>query len=529
MKKQGFLAGSLTLIVSVIITKVIGAVFRIPLANMLDGTGMGYYSAAYGLFTFAYAFLGLGLSSAVAKIISEKGGAGARRIRKTALVLFGAAGLFFSILCIPIAFLYCKYIYGSPDALPSVLAIIPSVLFCSLTSVLRGYYEGMQNFRPTAVSNIAESVVKLIFGLFLCSFVIKNGGSEAFAAAAAIIGVSLSTLAGTLYLAVLTAFSKREKKPPETAEKTSAIAKTLVSVAVPISLASLAVNLTNLIDITAVIPSLKTAVALDVKPFLPVIRSGVAPEMIPQFIFGSFMGLAVTVFNLIPAFTNMFGKGILPPFSAAYAKNQTDTVKKLSEGLLFTVSVIAIPCGLGITALASPILRFLFPARPAETAAAAVPLAVLGISVIFLTISSAIFSAFQAAGRGDLPVKLMCAGVVVKLAGNLLLVPVPDINITGAALSTLFCYALIFALSLVNFEKITKLSAKRIFSVLFAPTFCGLLCAVSAKLFWDTTDGFGDAPRLIFSIAAGGAVYLLSGFLAGIFSKQTINNLTETL
>jgi stage V sporulation protein B len=536
LKKQNFLFGSLTLIASVIITKVIGAVFRIPLANMLGGTGMGFYSAAYGLFTLVYAFSSVGLPAAVAKLISETNGSDALLIRKTALRLFGIIGLALSILCIPLSFLYSKYIYGTPDALWSVLAIIPSVFFCSITSVLRGYYEGLQNFRPTAISNIIESVIKLIFGLFLCGYVIKSGGSIALAAAAAVAGVSLSTLAGTLYLAALSLLSKHKNGEQiensefvtvNIREKSRQTAKTLLAVAIPISLASLVTNLTNLIDITAIIPALEAAVKADSTPFLPVINAGVAIEAIPQFIFGSFMGLAVTVFSLIPSFTNMFGKGILPPFSKAYAEKDFKTVGNLSEGLLFTVSVIAFPCGFGISTLSSPILRFLFPARAAETAAAELPLAILGIAVIFLSISAAIFAAFQAAGRADLPVKLMCAGVIVKLAGNILLVRIPAFGVSGAALSTLFCYALIFTLSLIHFEKITKLKPLKIAASILPAAFCGVLCAASALLAYDTLKEVDDTVRLLVSIAAGGVIYIISGFLCGIFNKETINRLTN--
>jgi stage V sporulation protein B len=250
--------------------------------------------------------------------------------------------------------------------------------------------------------------------------------------------------------------------------------------------------------------------------------------MIPQFIFGSFMGLAVTVFNLIPSFTNMFGKGILPPFSESYARGDFMSVKKQAEGLLFTVAIIALPCGLGISALASPILRFLFPARPAETAAATLPLFILGIAVVFLCVSTAVFAAFQAAGRADLPVKLMCAGVAVKLIGNLLLVRISELNVSGAALSTLFCYALIFVLSLLHFEKITGLTSVKIAGILLRPAFCGLLCAIAAKLSYNALGGLGDLPRLLCSIAAGGIIYIFAGFLMGIFSKDTVDKLSHS-
>ena len=116
---------------------------------------------------------------------------------------------------------------------------------------------------------------------------------------------------------------------------------------------------------------------------------------------------------------------------------------------LDSCTVPAVPSGLGICFLAKPILLFIFPNRIRECAVSEQSLAFLGIAVIFLALSFPIFSCLQATGRADIPVKLMLAGVAVKLAGNLVLITIPEINVAGAAISTLLCYFIIFVLSLV--------------------------------------------------------------------------------
>ncbi|MDE6745915.1 MAG: oligosaccharide flippase family protein, partial [Oscillospiraceae bacterium] len=154
MKKQSFLESSAILILSAVVTKLMGAVFRIPLANMLGGEGMGYFSSAYGIFMTVYAVSVTGLPAAVAKLTAENSAlerfANVRRVRSSALLFFSAAGLAFTLLMLAAAYPFCM-LTGGRETVPSVLAIAPSIFFGCVTSVYRGYYEGLRNMIPTAV------------------------------------------------------------------------------------------------------------------------------------------------------------------------------------------------------------------------------------------------------------------------------------------------------------------------------------------------------------------------------------------
>lgn len=172
MKKQGFLYGSAVLIISALIVKVIGALFRIPLANMLGGTGMGYFSAAYGIFMPVYAISVTGLPVAAARAVSAaaaRGQAdGTEAVKRTALSLFGGVGLMGTFIIILGAYPLCRFVSEDISAVPAVIAIAPSVLAGCLVSVYRGCAEGMRDMYPTAVSQVIEGAAKLIFGLSLC-------------------------------------------------------------------------------------------------------------------------------------------------------------------------------------------------------------------------------------------------------------------------------------------------------------------------------------------------------------------------
>ncbi|MDR0947482.1 MAG: oligosaccharide flippase family protein [Ruminococcus sp.] len=562
MKKQTFIQASAILILSVILTKVIGAVFRIPLANMLGGTGMGYYSIAYGLFTLILAFSSIGLPAAVAKVVSESAALGAdpRRIGKISLILFGSLGAFFAALSLPLSLLFCNILSDSPKALPAVLMIIPSVIFCAVESVLRGYFEGLRDFTPTGISQVIEAAGKLIFGLWFCNlalsgqffdFGIENGYDlYANAAAAAIFGVTVSSFLGMCFLIIRYAAPRKESVSMSIHITKSAedllyqkqnlicknslsknvlsdkktIIKALLAAAIPISLGALVTNLTSLADIATAVPLLGRAIADSGGRFDYI---GLAPAETSAFIFGSFTGLAVTVFNLVPSFTNMFAKSILPPLAESFALGDTEGIKKHSENVIFTTALISIPAGIGIAAIAELILKFLFPARLLEVSVIIPSMGVLGIALIFTCISTSAFSILQAAGRADIPVKIVGAGVILKVLGNFLLIPIPELNITGAAVSTFLCYLFIVVVSLEAVFSVTKLKRKTIGAILFRVSFCGIFCGISALLMKNAASSYELLPQIFMSISAGGVMFLITGFLTGVLSKDVLKKMFE--
>ncbi len=527
MKKQSFIKGSVILIASALISKIIGALFKIPLTNMLGGIGMSSFSCAYGLFLPVYSVTANGLTTAVAKLTAESCAVGnyrnVRKIRNISLVLFTAAGFLGMIIIALLSDFFSEKAAACPDAFLSVLVIAPSVLFGCVTAVYRGCCEGMSNMYPTAVSQVTESVVRFAAGLGLCGYVLANPekvmpylpeGTDIIAAAsaAAILGITLSTLAGTIVMYIWNSdFDKFSASSGQT-DSRKTICKKIFKIFIPVALGAVITNLTSVIDLTTIIRCLDKAVKTSPEYFLqnyPVSNT----EDISEFFYGSFTGLAITIFNLVPSVTNMFGKGILPSLSESFAKKDKAAVKRLSENVIKATAFIAVPAGFGIFTLAKPILCFLFSDRPDECAVSVQSLAILGIAVIFLSLSAVLFSCFQSAGRADIPAKLMLVGVAVKLFGNLILIPYPQINISGAAISTLLCYLVIFLLCVIIYPKISGVKP-HLFKSLMPSVFSGTACAVTAWLTY-TNLTFENIISLPVSVAAGGVIYMIFSFLCG--------------
>ncbi len=530
MKKQTFLKGSLILGASALIAKLLGALFKIPLTNLLGGTGMGYFSCAYGLFLPLYAVFVTGLSTAVARPVAACAAvgdtAGALQIRSVARRLFFVGGLAGTVFAILTAKYFALYTAESLEAYPAVLAIAPAVLLSCLTAVERGYYEGLCNMYPTAISQAVEALCKLLAGLWLCHLVLEAPELPAFlqgftregaAAAAAVLGVTVSTAAGWL-CTLLFRPAHPQSGGERTKRPTGKIVRTLLSVMIPVALGSLVTNLTSLIDLVTVMRIFNNLLQSDAAAFYEgaALSADIPTEEAAAFVYGSFMGLSVTVFNLVPSLTNMFAKGVLPCTAQAWARGDRREAAGYARQVLLLTALAAVPAGGGVLVLSRGILEFLYAERPAEIAAAWNGLQYLAPGLIFLCLAFPVFSLLQAIGRADLPAKLMLAGVAVKLVGNLLLIPM--LYTAGAALSTSLCYGVILVLSLYFLRK--ELGAPlAVGKAWFCIAYAAAMCAATAWLSY--TRLLPHLPQrwsLLLSVACGAMVY--AGVLALTLRKK---------
>lgn len=561
MKKQSFLYGSFILIASVLVVKLIGMLFKIPLANILGGTGMGYFSCAYAVFMPIYAVSVTGLPAAVSKMVAEnmalKRYNNVKKIRRVAIWAFSAIGLICSLIIFIFAGPFTKDVIQNENAYPALLAIAPSVLLGAMISVYRGYYEGMRNMFPTAISQIIESVVKLFAGLgfsygallytekiynetgivlgVACkSLEQANQMALPYVAAAAIAGVTLSSAVSMIYLFIRygvggDSITKRMLALDTSTERKRTLLKSLLRIVVPIAIGSVITNLTTLIDLGTIIRCLKISIenfpAYYNDKFAYILSENTTLEMLPNFIYGSFTGLAITIFGLVPSFASMFGKGILPNLAFAWAVQNKRRVNKNIHSVMAVTGLISIPAGLGLSALARPVLNLLYSSRPDEIMAVDRSLVILGIGVIFLSLSIPVFAMLQAIGRADLPVKIMVIGVILKLIGNLSLIYIPEINVDGAAISTTICYIVICTMALISLKKISgvKFDITRLF---IKPTFASILCAAAAYLSYNLLSTYiSEKISVLASIAFGGVIYLTCLFLLNIVTIKQLKSL----
>ncbi|MBQ9897895.1 MAG: polysaccharide biosynthesis C-terminal domain-containing protein [Ruminococcus sp.] len=514
--------------------KALGALFKIPLTNLLGGVGMSYFSCAYSIFLPVYSLTVTGISAAVARMVAQSAALGLSgniaRIRHTALLLFTLVGTVGSAATLFLAKPFCTLLTGCPEAFPAVAMIAPAVLFGCVTAVGRGYYEGLSNMLPTALSQVAEGIVKVAAGLWLCSFVMRHSERflamfpqvsdvRALAAAAGILGVTLSSAGGMLFFGVLAIFRGKLPRGENALMPRRRIVRELCATALPVGASAVVTNLSSLIDMWTVIGCISRYPGSVHAP------AGVAADEIPNFIYGSFAGIALTVFNLVPSVTNMLGKGVLPVMTAAWESHDREALRRGTMQALMTVSVIAVPAAIGLGVLSEEVLTVLFPRQSDEVAVCVNALRLLMPALVCLCVSFPLFSMLQAVGRAGAPLKIMLAGTVVKLVGNLLLIPL--LGADGAAVSTSVCYAVILAAALRIYVRHTGINPgfAPFAGVLYAGAACGAAAYLTKSLL--LRNGAGCLTVTAASAAVGAVVYgaaMWAVFSARSARKRTVRS-----
>lgn len=547
-KEQSFLQGSAILVVATMLVKVIGAIYRIPLAEILGSTGMGYYSTAYDLYVPMYSIAMAGLPIAISRLVSEHVAAGRyKHVKKTlniAKVAFLVTGGLGFALMIVLAFVLTGNLQVfNKGALPGILCIAPCLLFCCIMSAYRGYYEGLRNMTPTAISQVLEALGKLVFGFGFAYAVLEITGNYSYAAAGALFGITLGTAASALYLEIkyrLTGkytFTSEQIDSAPNANSSGQTLKILVTIAIPIVLGSLVNNVSSLIDVAMVQTQLKNAMEKAPQYFADNYSVFIAGETaaalkngqtfdwqtdLPNALYGAHRGFAFSIYNLVPSLTSVLGVSAIPILASAWTKRDTDDIKKNVNTMLRTTAIVAVPAGCGIIALARPILELLY-SKPHIIDVATPNLIVLGICAIFAGLNGPLTNMLQAIGRQGVPLKNIAVGAILKIIINFVLVGTPEINIFGVPIGTTVCYAYICIANFVCFVKYSGVMPNILLSI-GKPLICGATCGGTAWLVCFLLEKVGLQGKLstLVSVAMAAIVYVLMLFLIRAITKDDI-------
>lgn len=511
-KKQNILGGAMVLVIATALVKVIGAVYKIPLQNIMGTLANGYYASAYSIYVPVYAISMAGLPVAISAIVSKNVALGKYRDVKQVMKLTFPLFLGLGVLGTGVLLLAAKpyvSIVENPNALLSVIAIAPSIIFCCIMSTYRGYYEGLNNMYPTAISQVIESLGKLVFGIvFLVSvekyaeYQISTGGLFfgekitstdepivcAMEAAVAILGVTLGTAIGSVYTILRHKIKKdgitKEMlvNSPLASSKKSTI-KDLVAIAVPTAMSSVVLNITNLIDSMMIQNRLKDVVENGYDTIMGLYGDAIGATPtgeVHTFLFGAY-DLTSSFRNLIPTIVMTLGVSAIPVISGALAKKDMKTVNGSVNTVFRITMLIALPAGAGFLALAEPILNILYGSGKAASGVpiAAPVLALYGLMMGILTLSSPLTNILQAIGRADAPAKALALGCVFKIGLNYLLIGIPRINVMGAVFGTAAFYLICIIYNFVVLRKVTKVKVD-IKSVLVKPFISAVVCGGAA-------------------------------------------------
>ncbi len=568
VKKQNVLNGAMVLVVATALVKIIGAVYKIPLTSIIGSLGRGYFASAYNIYTPVYAISMAGLPVAVSAIVSKNAALGkyrdVKQVLKLTFPLFLGLGIVGTGALLLAAKPYVDSV-GSPLAIYSVFAIAPSILFCCIMSTYRGYYEGLSNMYPTAISQVIESLGKLVFGLVFSYAMLDYANAQialngsvfgfkveteadgaivyALAAAGAILGVTLGTVFGAIYTILRHKLKKdginKEmliNSPLASPKKTTI--KEIIAIAVPTAASSLVLNITNFIDTFMIQSRLESVVANNYDTIMGIYgesinAANIAKENIHTFLYGAY-DTTLDFRNLVPTVMMTLGVSAIPIISAAVAKKDFKTVNGTVNTVFRITMLIALPAGAGFFALSEPIMNLLYKGTENEAgiAIAAPVLGLYGLMMAILTLSSPLTNILQAIGRADVPAKALALGCVFKIGLNYVLIGIPEINVKGAVFGTAFFYLLCI---FYNYAVLRKETGVRIDikTVIVKPLIAAVLCGGAAYgsytvlcnvlTFGDMNSRLnGQSLSCLISIGVAVLVYAISVLLMKTLVKDDI-------
>ncbi|MBR2779479.1 MAG: polysaccharide biosynthesis protein [Firmicutes bacterium] len=432
MTKKTFVKGAVILGAAGVVVKMLGAMFRIPLGNIIGDTGMGYYQTAYPIYVLLLSLTNGGLPTAVSRLVSERTAEGnhreAYRVFKISFGLMAGIGVLSSLFLLVGA----PYIasFSSMKAVPAIRAIAPALIIVPLMSAFRGYFQGQQDMMPTAVSRIFEQLFRVALGLTLAVLLVSRGLE--FAAAGASFGATAGGLFGLSSILII--FMLRRKgihgdcaATPEDmpSESWKTVMKKLVVIAVPITIGAAIMPVMSNIDLLLVNSRLTSA--------------GFTPEE-ANSLYGQLSGFAASFVNFPQELTQGIALSIVPAIAAAYQVKDTAFLQKNIKLGLRMAMLIGMPCAAGLFVLAKPIMMMLYPLQQESAVSAAGCLAVLALGVVFLSAVQALTGMLQGIGRQMVPVANLAVGAVFKVIITFVLTAVPFINVRGAAAGTVCAY-----------------------------------------------------------------------------------------
>lgn len=501
-------SGALMLTASMIIVKIFGLIYKVPLSYILSDEGMGYFNTAYSVYTFFYVISSSGLPKAISIITAASDEDGADRACLTAFRGFFIIGSILSVIFILISSPTASAL-GSRGAYLSMLGIAPSIAFVSASGALRGYFNGKLKLFPVAVSELIAGVSKLVFGLVFATLG-QRGGLEAYEIAAlSIIGITLGSFFGFIYLfAVMKLNSKKARKKVFSLRSDFNILKSILKISIPLTLSSAIGSLINLLDVGLVMRAL---------------RSTGFSELQANIIYGNYTTLVVPMFNLVATLLAPVSAVLLPLLTKNASVGNTLEFKSRTKLSLDLSLFITIPISLLFFYYSEAILIFIFEDDSAKMAAPL--LSTLAFSIVFMGMLLIINTAVEGTGNYRLPLLSLTLGSLAKLIISAALIPNDSFNILAAPIGTTISYLISFFISYIYLNNIKKIKVPflktAIISVVFSVFSLILSAAFNNKISMENWY-----LKQIFVFGIFGIVYF-TFILAYVFigkSRQKVYN-----
>ena len=473
------LRGTVWLTASNFISRLLGAAYIIPWYIWMGKHGAeanGLFTMGYNIYAWFLLISTAGVPVAVAKQVAKYNTKGQEEhsyaMIRGFLKFMSLLGLIFAIIMYLLSPVFAKLSGGGKDLIPVMQSLSWAVLIFPSMSVIRGFFQGHNNLKPYAISQIAEQLIRVIWMLLTAYFIMKVGSGDYVEAVtqstfAAFIGMGASLFVLFYYL-WKTGLLKHIIHRPESDNEidTKALLWDTIREAIPFIVTGSAIQLFQIID--------QMTYSNVMSWFTNFSRS----ELLVQFSYFSANPNKITMI-LIAVATSIGGVGI-PLLTENYVKGDFRAAGKLVQDNLTMLVAFLLPATIGAVAIAEP-LYTVFYGKPDSLALGLFILAML--QTVILGLYTVLSPMIQALFQNRKAILYFGYGVLVKL-----ILQVPFIYLFrayGPLLSTTIGLMIPIVLMYKEIHRVTHFNRKIVFkrSLLTAILTLIMLLAVLLSVF----------------------------------------------
>jgi len=517
-KKESFMKGILTLMFAQVIIKILGLLYSLYLTNRqgFGDSGNAIYMSGYQIYAMLLTLSSTGVPNAIAKLISEKLALndikGANRVFKISFLTFSIIGITGAALLFFGADIIANKWLEIPEAKYTLMVLSPAIFFVSISSVIRGYFNGKQQMSVTAKSQTFEQVFKTCLTIIFVEIMAKlTSTNTELMAAGATVATTMATVFSFIYIYRLTIINKKEEKKENInvdnnnfkKESVKIIIKRILAVSIPISLSSLLSSINKNIDSFTVVRILK-----------PILG-----ETVAKVKYGILSGKVDILTSMPLAFNIAFATALVPVVAGAKIKNDIKTINSKLYFSILTTILIGLPCTVGMAMYASQILKLLFP----NAESGGMLLAISAITIIFTVLAQTINGALQGLGKVRVPAIALGLGVLTKLIANIVLIPIEGIYENGAAIGSVLCHIVSFSLVYTVLRKTIKLEFK-LSKIIIKPIIATIIMAIISYFAYMMSLSIIKIENIctILGIIIAVIVYAISVIILKIYTEEDI-------
>lgn len=527
-KRNDFIAQGSILAVASILVRLIGIIYRIPMTSIIGDEGNALYSYAYSIYTILLLLSSYSLPLAVSKMVSARVEAGQwKNVERTfqCAILFGLlVGTAFAALVLFGARIFTNLLYKDELAAIALRFMAPTILIMALLGVFRGFFQGLQTTKPTAVSQLLEQIINAVVSVAAAYFLFGYGAGmneslgtdgldSAWGAAGGAIGTGAGALAALIFLVILfVRFRKSlhqqvDRDRTGVREEYSDIFHTLLAIAVPVILSTAVYNLIDLIDGSL---------------FSYYMTTSGEEELVRKTIWGAYSGKALLLIHVPVAISSAMAVSLVPSLTAAHSAGKRRMVYRKIQAIMKFTGTVAFPSAVGLIILADPIIKTLF---HSDTSQAAAYLAAGGVSVVLFSFSTITNSILQGIDRMKVPV----THSVISLAIHILLAAVLMWGFHLGIFGIIISYAGFgLLMTVLNFVSLYRCLGYKphIGTTFILPLICsavmGLVCFGVYQLFHLF---LGKAIPMVLAVVVSVIVYVVLILKTGLMTERDLNDL----